>query len=342
MNDIVDVAIPALGVAMTEASIVRWYVSVGQVVEVDDPLAEMETDKVVIDLAATAAGTITEILAEPGASVDVGATVVRIATSANAGVSSQASAPLSAPTPVQAPEPPEPRLQAKVQLEPIASPARIERHPHDEPPRVRFASVTGVSLAALPAVSPGTLPRSWTMTRQIAADGALARVAEERAEGDWRVSLSDVFVSAATRSLAEILPAASSTARLGVAAGSVWALPAIPSAATKTLSQLAVDRRAAVEAAWSAEPEAELPPGRVTLVIANVGKDGADVCVPPSFGPDTIVVGFGSAAPRVWRVGDGVGIRVTVSITITANVSALGPLSMGQFLDALTDKVERR
>ncbi len=47
---------PRLGVAMTEAGIVRWHVEVGQQVEAGQPLAEIETDKIVMDLESPAAG----------------------------------------------------------------------------------------------------------------------------------------------------------------------------------------------------------------------------------------------------------------------------------------------
>ncbi|MFX8860549.1 biotin/lipoyl-containing protein, partial [Acinetobacter baumannii] len=64
---------PTLGESVTEATVAQWLKKVGDTVAVDEPLLELETDKVTLEVNATAAGTLTEILAEQGANVGVGA-----------------------------------------------------------------------------------------------------------------------------------------------------------------------------------------------------------------------------------------------------------------------------
>jgi 2-oxoglutarate dehydrogenase E2 component (dihydrolipoamide succinyltransferase) len=74
----IEVTIPELGESITEGTIVAWLVEVGEVVEEDQPLLELETDKITAELPAPSAGVIIEQLFEAGADVDVGAVVARI------------------------------------------------------------------------------------------------------------------------------------------------------------------------------------------------------------------------------------------------------------------------
>ena len=73
-----DVTIPALGMAMTEAVLIRWYKQPGDPVAAGDLLAEIETDKSVIELESPAAGTLGRHRAAEGDAVPIGEAVVRI------------------------------------------------------------------------------------------------------------------------------------------------------------------------------------------------------------------------------------------------------------------------
>ncbi|HCP45882.1 MAG TPA: dihydrolipoamide succinyltransferase [Deltaproteobacteria bacterium] len=74
-----DIIIPSLGESISEGTITTWLVEVGQSVREDQPLLELETDKVTAELPAPAAGVIEAILSPEGADVEVGAIVGRIA-----------------------------------------------------------------------------------------------------------------------------------------------------------------------------------------------------------------------------------------------------------------------
>ncbi|MBV9793264.1 MAG: 2-oxo acid dehydrogenase subunit E2 [Actinobacteria bacterium] len=73
-----DVTIPALGMAMTEAILTRWYKQPGEAVATGDVLAEIETDKSAVDLESPAGGTLGPHLVGEGDTVPVGGVVVRI------------------------------------------------------------------------------------------------------------------------------------------------------------------------------------------------------------------------------------------------------------------------
>ncbi len=79
-----DIIVPPLGESVTEATVARWLKSQGDAVAVDDPLVELETDKVTLEVNAPAAGTLAEILVPKDANVSVGGVLGRIADGAAA------------------------------------------------------------------------------------------------------------------------------------------------------------------------------------------------------------------------------------------------------------------
>jgi 2-oxoisovalerate dehydrogenase E2 component (dihydrolipoyl transacylase) len=74
------VTMPQLGESVTEGTITRWLKAEGDEVEVDEPLAEVDTDKVNAELPSPVAGTIEKLLVSEGATVDVGTEIVLVAT----------------------------------------------------------------------------------------------------------------------------------------------------------------------------------------------------------------------------------------------------------------------
>jgi 2-oxoglutarate dehydrogenase E2 component (dihydrolipoamide succinyltransferase) len=101
-----EIRVPTLGESVTEATIAQWYKKPGEAVSMDEPLCELETDKVTIEVPAQSAGVLEEILFEEGATVEVGALLGSI--DADGKAAAPAEAPKAAPateTPIAAPEP---------------------------------------------------------------------------------------------------------------------------------------------------------------------------------------------------------------------------------------------
>ncbi len=96
-----EIKVPTLGESVTEATVARWLKKVGDAINVDDPLVELETDKVTLEVNAQAAGTLAEIVAAEGANVAVGALLGVIGEGAGA-APAPAAAPAAAPAPVAA------------------------------------------------------------------------------------------------------------------------------------------------------------------------------------------------------------------------------------------------
>jgi pyruvate/2-oxoglutarate dehydrogenase complex dihydrolipoamide acyltransferase (E2) component len=73
-----DVTMPQMGVSIVEGTILRWLVAVGETVSADQPLCEVDTDKIVTDIPSPVAGTVAELLVNEGETVEVGTTLARI------------------------------------------------------------------------------------------------------------------------------------------------------------------------------------------------------------------------------------------------------------------------
>ncbi len=106
-----DIRVPTLGELVTEATVGKWFKQPGEAVAVDEPLVELETDKVTLEVPAPAAGILSGISAKNGDTVGVGAVLGQIAEGAGApakpasAVASPAVKPAEAPKPVPASPP---------------------------------------------------------------------------------------------------------------------------------------------------------------------------------------------------------------------------------------------
>jgi 2-oxoglutarate dehydrogenase E2 component (dihydrolipoamide succinyltransferase) len=99
-----EIRVPTLGESVSEATVAKWLKNVGDAVAVDDPLVELETDKVTLEVNAQAAGVLSEILAPAGENVAVGALLGMIGAAGAAPVKA-AAAPAAKPAPSPAPAP---------------------------------------------------------------------------------------------------------------------------------------------------------------------------------------------------------------------------------------------
>src|SRR5262245_33316732 len=90
-----DIRVPALGESVTEATIGKWFKQPGEAVKVDEPVVELETEKVTLEVPAPAAGVLSDVAAKEGETVGVGALLGHI--QEGAGVAAGAASPASRP-----------------------------------------------------------------------------------------------------------------------------------------------------------------------------------------------------------------------------------------------------
>ena len=135
-----EIRVPTLGESVTEATIGRWFKKAGDAVAVDEPLVELETDKVTIEVPAPSAGVLGEIVAKDGETVAVGALLGQITDGAGGAKPAAAPAKPAASAPAAAPA--------------AAAPAPAQKSaPADAPlaPSVRKISAeSGIDAATVP------------------------------------------------------------------------------------------------------------------------------------------------------------------------------------------------
>src|SRR4051794_38831415 len=139
-----EIRVPTLGESVSEATIGRWFKKPGDPVKADEPVLELETDKVTLEVNAPAAGTLGDIVAKDGETVTPGAVLGSIV---EGGAGSQAAAPAkaapakSAPPASQAAPAPQPAAKA-------AAPASVSQSGNG-PAVGRIAAETGLDPANL-------------------------------------------------------------------------------------------------------------------------------------------------------------------------------------------------
>src|SRR6185312_288974 len=120
----IEIKVPAMGESVTEATISKWFKKEGDAVKRDEPLLELETDKVTVEVPSPADGAIESISAQAGATVQVGALLGAIAEGA-AGAAKPAAAKAAPAAKAEAPKPAAPAPAAKTEVPAMPSAKRI-------------------------------------------------------------------------------------------------------------------------------------------------------------------------------------------------------------------------
>ena len=203
-GDATDVEMPELGESVTEGTITTWLKSVGDTVDVDEPLLEVSTDKVDTEIPSPVAGTIVEILAEEDDTIEVGAVIARIG---DANAAPKAEAPKTKQpaeeTPKQAEEPKAEEPKAE---KPAAAPAgstkvdNAGKVPYVTPLVRKLADKHGVDLNTIEGTGVGGRIRKQDVIAA-AEGGATATGAVEQKDSGPRARWSTKSVDAAKAEL---------------------------------------------------------------------------------------------------------------------------------------------
>ena len=132
-----DLVVPTLGESVTEATVSKWLKKVGDAVKADEPVVELETDKVSVAVPSPESGVLSEIKIQEGTTVKVGA----ILGSIGAGSASEKKEPVKTPEPVvKTPEPTRPKLEVVQDKKEILSPA-VKRIVEEK--RIDISTISG-------------------------------------------------------------------------------------------------------------------------------------------------------------------------------------------------------
>ena len=83
----IQLIVPTLGESITEATVSKWLKKVGESFEIDEPLVEIETDKITVEVPAPSAGVLSEIKAVEGTDINIGGVLAIIGDSNSIGSS---------------------------------------------------------------------------------------------------------------------------------------------------------------------------------------------------------------------------------------------------------------
>ena len=136
----IEIKVPAMGESVTEATISKWFKKEGDAVKRDEPLLELETDKVTVEVPSPADGAIESISAQAGATVQVGALLGAIAEGqAGAAAAKPAAAPSSSAKGAEAPKP----------AAPAPAPAAPKADAPAMPSAKRISEESGIPLSSV-------------------------------------------------------------------------------------------------------------------------------------------------------------------------------------------------
>ena len=157
----IEIRVPTLGESVTEATVGKWLKKPGDAVKVDEPLVELETDKVTVEVPAPVAGVMSEIHVDEGATVEIGAVLGVLSEGGGAAAPSKASKPSDGKT--------------------SEKPAPSERSARDDAPPPSPAARKHMADAGLDgsAVPSGSGRRGQVLKEDVVA--AVAKAAERRA-----------------------------------------------------------------------------------------------------------------------------------------------------------------
>lgn len=159
-----EIRVPTLGESVSEATIGRWFKKPGDAVKADEPVLELETDKVTLEVNAPASGTLGDILAKDGETVSPGAVLGSIIEGGGAAASApapKAEAPKAAPAPAASPSP-------------AAAPAKPAAARDNGPAVARLAAESGVDAARVAGTGKDGRVTKGDMLAAIASGAAAA------------------------------------------------------------------------------------------------------------------------------------------------------------------------
>jgi 2-oxoglutarate dehydrogenase E2 component (dihydrolipoamide succinyltransferase) len=189
-----DVIAPSLGESVSEIIIGEWRKSVGDRVEIDEPLVELESEKATIDLAAPVAGVITSILKQQGDSAEVGETLAVIEESAV-----ESKAPAAAKQPKESPADQPPAASSgrddtgHAEEEKIRTPSPATSSPEGRPlPAAASAAPSEAADTPAPAMAPSPVPARQPAPRQV-PPATINRIAGRMIQAQQQAALLTTF-----------------------------------------------------------------------------------------------------------------------------------------------------
>jgi pyruvate dehydrogenase E2 component (dihydrolipoamide acetyltransferase) len=365
-----EVIMPALGMAQETGKVLRWLKRDGAVVSKGEPLLEVETDKVTVEIESPADGTLASVSAVEGAEVPVG-TVIALVLVDSEEVTSETTEP-----PVTVEQAPEPgatiERAAAVTVPDAAPPSRLA-----SPKARRLAQAAGIDIDAIEGSGPNgaVVAADIEGIRGSAGEvGAIWQRMAERMERAWRevpqfvltrdvdatalqagrrdgVTVTDLLVMRCAEALVRHPRLTMSwregglTAGVGVNIGIAVAtdealvVPVVHGADRLSLAEISARRQELVDAARAGA----LRPDDVrygTFTISNLGMFGVDAFQAIVNAPQAAILAIGQIFERPVAVEGALTVRPVLTLTMTFDHRVVDGARGAEFLDTLASLLE--
>jgi len=370
-----EVIMPALGMAQETGKVLRWLKADGADVARGEPLLEVETDKVTVEIESPADGTLAAVSAAEGAEVPVG-TVIALVLAAGEALAAAPASPSGAAEPAADPAP---VASAEAAAAPAPAPGPPARRRLASPKARRLAQVTGADLDAIagsgpngavvaadveaargrpPAAEVGAvwqrmaerMARAWqevpqfVLTRDVDASALQAG----RAEG---VTVTDLLVKHCAGALArhprltaswrggDLVPGPGINVGIAVATGEALVVPVVHGADRLSLAEISARRQEIVGAARAGTLRPEDVQGG-TFTISNLGMYGVDSFQAIVNAPQAAILAVGRIVERPIAVQGALAVRPVLTLTVTFDHRVVDGARGAEFLDTLAGLVE--
>ena len=228
-----EIRVPTLGESVSEATIGRWFKKAGDAVKADEPICELETDKVTLEVNAPAAGVLSEIVAKDGETVTPGALLGQISAGGAAAAAAAKAEPAKAQPAKSEPSKSEPAKaeapKAASAVEGVETGAGYGNHA-DPAPSASSAGGTDIKVPTLgESVSEATVAKWFKKPGDsVKADEPLVELETDKVTLEVNAPASGVLASIGVETGSTVTPGAV----LGQISGSAGAAPASPAPVT--------------------------------------------------------------------------------------------------------------
>ena len=360
-----NVIMPALELAQETGKVLRWLKAPGDTVSKGEPIVEIETDKVTVEIEAPASGVLRDVSAREGDVIPVGQTIARIFAAGEVGAA-EPEAPVMSVRHADAAAP----EAVTARLTPASPKARrLAAERHLELTTLRGSGPGGAVLASdVPATAaPGVstvwrimaerMSQSWAAAPHfyLVREANVSRLVtwRERASRQTgaRLTYTDLLVKLIAAAISQhprvnvswkdgaIVQHADINIGLAVALDDGLVVPVLHRADTLSLGEIVARREDVVGRAQAGKLRpADIQGGSFT--ISNLGMYGVDAFSAIVNPPQAAILAVGRIADRVVAVGGQAVVRPTVVLTLSCDHRAVDGARGAQFLGALTELVE--
>jgi pyruvate dehydrogenase E2 component (dihydrolipoamide acetyltransferase) len=363
-----EVIMPALGMAQETGKVLRWLKPDGAAVVKGEPLLEVETDKVTVEIEAPADGTLAGVSAAEGAEVPVG-TVIALVLGEGEGLATLPTSPSGRAGPAGAPP------AAVV----ASAPSSAARRGLASPKARRLAHAAGIDLDTIAGSGPNgaVVAADIEAVREPSAEaGAVWQRMAVRMEHAWQevpqfvltrdvdatallagrgdgVTVTDILVKRCADALVlhprltmswrdgGLAPGHGVNVGIAVATDDALVVPVVHGADRLSLAEISVRRQEIVEAARAGTLRPDDVRGG-TFTISNLGTFGVDAFQAIVNSPQAAILAVGRIVERPVAVHGALAVRPVLTLTVTFDHRVVDGARGAEFLDTLALLVEAR